>query len=81
ITIVLISLIWEVTLALVYQWWGFRPHAMLGFYIAAWNYLPVEEVIVWFSVSYTTIIVYEAIKIWKASQKPLRQAFIGNNRE
>lgn len=77
IVIVLISLIWEVTLALVYQWWGFRPEAMLGLYIRAWNELPIEEVIVWFAVSYTSIIFYEAIKIWKASQKPFKQAFFG----
>lgn len=77
ITIVLISLMWEVTLALVYQWWGFRSEAMLGFYIGAWNNLPIEEIIVWFAVSYTSIIIYEAIKIWKASGKPLLKAFIG----
>ncbi|MDH5256702.1 MAG: hypothetical protein OEX07_01800 [Gammaproteobacteria bacterium] len=77
ITIVLISLIWEVTLALVYQWWGFRPEVVIGFHINAWNNLPIEEVILWFAVSYTTIIIYEAVKIWKASQKPFRQAFMG----
>ena len=78
IIIVLISLTWEVTLALVYQWWGFRHEAMLGFYVGAWNGLPIEEVILWFAVSYTSIIFYEAIKIWKASQKTFKQAFIGN---
>lgn len=80
IVMVLISLIWEVTLALAYQWWGFRPEAMLGFYVGAWNDLPLEEIVLWFAVSYTTIIIYEAIKIWKASQKPFKQAFIGSSR-
>ncbi|MDH5228953.1 MAG: hypothetical protein OEY38_02730 [Gammaproteobacteria bacterium] len=77
LVIVLISLIWEVSLALVYGWWGFRPEAMMGFYIEPWNHLPLEEVILWFAVSYTTIIIYEALKLWKASGKKFRMAFFG----
>ena len=62
----LISLIWETTLALPYQWWGFQDHAMIGIFIGAWHNLPIEEVVVWFSVSYASIIIYETIKIWLA---------------
>jgi len=61
--IIFISLIWETTLALPYQWWGFQDHAMIGIFIGAWHNLPIEEVVVWFSVSYATIIIYETIKI------------------
>ena len=75
--IVLTSLIWEVTLALPYQWWGFQHHVMLGFYIGAWQNLPIEEIIVWFSVSYASVIIYEVIKIWQASNKTIMQAFMG----
>ena len=62
----LISLIWETTLALPYQWWGFQDHAMIGIFIGAWHNLPIEEVVVWFSVSYASIIIYETIKVWLA---------------
>jgi hypothetical protein len=72
---VLISLIWETTLALPYQWWGFQDLAMMGIYIGAWHNLPIEEIVVWFSVSYATIIIYESIKIWLASHKTLKQLF------
>ena len=72
---VLISLIWETTLALPYQWWGFQDHAMIGIFVGAWHNLPIEEIVVWFSVSYASIIIYETTKIWLASKKPLRQFF------
>jgi hypothetical protein len=76
---VLISLLWEVTLALPYQWWGFQHDAMMGIYIGAWHGLPIEEVVLWFSVSYATVILYEVIKIWLASNKTIRQAFLGRH--
>lgn len=75
--IVLISLIWEVTLALPYQWWDYKHAAMMGIYIKAWHNLPIEAVIVWFAVSYATVIIYETMKIWRASGKPFKQVFIG----
>jgi len=76
--IVLISLIWEATLALPYQWWGYQDSAMMGFYIRAWHNLPVEAVIIWFAVSYTTVIIYESLKIWKASKTAGIKLFTGS---
>ncbi|WP_455202458.1 hypothetical protein [Kaarinaea lacus] len=70
--IVLISLIWETTLALPYQWWGFQDRAMMGIFISAWHKLPIEEIVVWFSVSYATVIIYETMKIWLSSNKSLK---------
>src|SRR5579859_3312595 len=55
----LISLMWEATLGVPYHWWGFQPQRMLGISITAWDYLPVEEIFVWISVTYATVIVYE----------------------
>jgi hypothetical protein len=75
--ILLISLLWEVTLALPYGWWGFRPQAMMGLTIGAWFNLPIEEICVWFSVSFTTIIIYEVMKIWIALGVPASKAFFG----
>jgi hypothetical protein len=75
--IVLISLIWETTLALPYQWWGFQDHAMMGIFIGAWHRLPIEEIVVWFSVSYATVIFFETIKIWLASKRALKEIIFG----
>lgn len=61
--ILLVSLLWEATLAGPYQWWNYQSQRMLGIYIDAWTNLPVEAVLVWMAVSYMTVIVYETIKI------------------
>jgi hypothetical protein len=75
-----ISLLWEVTLALPYGWWGFRPEAMIGLRIDAWSGLPIEEPLIWMAVSYATVIVYEVIKIWLALGTRAPDAFFGVRR-
>ena len=75
--LLLISLLWEVTLAIPYGWWGYRPGTMLGLFIGAWTGLPVEAVCVWFAVTYTTVITYEVIKLWKALGTGALEAFFG----
>jgi len=76
--IVLVSLVWEATLAVPYGWWGYQPGPMMGVFIGAWAGLPLEAVCVWIAVSYGTVIVFEIVKLWQASGKPARQAFIGS---
>lgn len=76
--ILLISLLWEVTLAMPYGWWGYRPAAMMGFTIGAWRDFPIEGVCVWLAVSFTTVIIYEVIKIWQALGTSAWEAFFGN---
>ncbi|MFL6529361.1 MAG: hypothetical protein ACJ8KX_02710, partial [Chthoniobacterales bacterium] len=75
--LLLISLLWEVTLALPNGWWAFRDEALIGLKISAWSNLPIEEPCVWMAVSFTTIIVYEVIKIWKALGRGALNAFFG----
>jgi hypothetical protein len=78
--LLLISLLWEVTLALPYGWWGFREETMIGLHIGAWSNLPIEEPCVWMAVTFTTIIVYEVIKIWKALGSRALVAFFGTHK-
>lgn len=75
--VVLISLLWEVTLALPYGWWNFHDQQMIGLRITAWSHLPVEEIFVWVAVTYATAIVYEILKRWKASGRKLGHALMG----
>ncbi len=75
--LLLISLLWEVTLALPYGWWEYRPGILMGLNIGAWFGLPIEAVCVWLAVSFTTIITYEVIKIWKALGTRALEAFFG----
>jgi hypothetical protein len=76
-TILLTSLLWEVTLALPYGWWGFQSDAMIGLRITAWSGVPIEEIFVWIGVTYATVIVYEIVRRWKASGKKIRHALVG----
>jgi hypothetical protein len=75
--ILLISLLWEVTLAIPFGWWGYRQEAMIGVHIGAWSGLPIEAVCVWLAVSFTTVITYEVIKIWQALGTRALAAFFG----
>lgn len=61
--VLLTSLLWEVTLAAPYEWWGYQPRHMMGLFIDAWYSLPVEAALLWASVTFTTVMVYEAFKI------------------
>ena len=76
--ILLISMFWEATLAVPYGWWGYQKSSMMGLFIGAWSGLPVEAVTVWIAVSYGAVIVYEIVKIWQASGKKARHAFLGD---
>jgi len=73
----LVSQLWEATLALPYGWWSFQHRQMIGLFIGAWDDLPIEEVFVWIAVSYATTIVFEIVKIWQASERPAKEAFLG----
>jgi hypothetical protein len=75
--VVLISLIWEATLALPYGWWGYQKRQMVGLSIGAWYGLPIEAVGLWIAVSYATVIVFVIIKLWQASGKKVKDAFLG----
>jgi hypothetical protein len=73
----LVSLLWEATLALPYNWWNFQHRQMTGLFIGAWSGLPIEEVCVWIAVTYATVIVFEVVKVWLASERSVRGALLG----
>jgi len=75
--VLLVSLLWEATLAMPYQWWGYQPRQMIGIFIGAWSGLPLEAVCVWIAVTYATAIIFEVFKLWQASGRPTRHAFFG----
>jgi len=67
LTVVAVSILWEVTLAAPLGWWGYQPPRMLGIVVPAWHDLPLEAVLVWLAASFSTVIIYEFIKVWQAS--------------
>jgi hypothetical protein len=75
--ILLISLLWEATLALPYGWWNYQHRSMMGLFIGAWSQLPIEAVGVWIAVTYATTMLFEIIKLWQASGRPVKEALFG----
>lgn len=76
--ILLISMLWEATLALPYGWWNYQHQAMIGVFIGAWADLPIEAVLVWLAVTYGTVILFEVVKIWQSSERPAKSMFLGH---
>jgi hypothetical protein len=73
----LLSLMWEATLAIPYGWWGYNPRMMTGIFLDGWSGLPLEAVVVWLTVTYATVVVFEVVKVYEASGKRARDAFLG----
>ena len=73
----LISLFWEVTLGLPYQWWGYHPEQMIGIFIGGWTHLPIEETLLWSVASWGTTMIYEVTRVYWYMGKPYREALFG----
>jgi hypothetical protein len=61
--VLLTSVIWEVTLAIPRDWWGYEPTGMIGLVITAWSrgsaIFPVEAAVVWLAAPFSCILIYE----------------------
>lgn len=79
--VLLTSVIWEVTLALPRQWWGYRHETMIGEYIDAWQLgswrYPIEALLVWFVVTFSCVLTYEAVKAYQSDVRPARARLFG----
>jgi hypothetical protein len=73
----LISLIWESTLAIPYGWWNYRPAAMMGITVTPWSNLQIEAIILWLAIGWSAMILYETGKIKVLSGKTWPQALLG----
>jgi hypothetical protein len=73
----LVSLMWEATLAVPYGWWNYQHREMTGVFIGAWSGLPIEAVCVWMAVTYATVILFEVVKILLASERSVRETLWG----
>ncbi len=71
------SLLWEATLASPYGWWHYRHEWMMGLHVKAWADLPVEAVVLWVAVAFTTTIVYETVKVGLHMERPFPPGLLG----
>lgn len=81
IWVLLTAVIWEVTLGLPQKWWGYQDESMLGIFIGPWDATPsrypLEALIVWVAVTFTTVLFYEAIKIYLYEDRPPKEILLG----
>jgi hypothetical protein len=79
--VIVTSLIWEVTLAIPRQWWGYEPSGMIGLTIAAWSrgdaIFPVEAAFVWLFAPLSSILTYEFAKALTHHPRATRVALFG----
>jgi hypothetical protein len=76
-TVLLISLLWEVTLGMAYEWWGYQEHMMMGIFIRPWFDLPVEAVFLWMVAGWSNVTLYELLKLRAASGRRMDQFLTG----
>jgi hypothetical protein len=80
--VIVTSLIWEATLAIPREWWGYQPSGMVGVTIAAWSrgdaIFPVEAAVVWLFAPFSSILSYEFAKALTHHPRPTRVALFGS---
>lgn len=73
----LVSLLWEVTLALPYGWWDYQRQHMLGIFVRPWSNLPLEASVLWIAAGWAGVFIYETFRIYTHSGKDLRTVLFG----
>jgi hypothetical protein len=64
LTLQLVSLLWEASVAVPYNWWNYHHDQMLGVFIGAWASLPIESVIMWLVSGWAVVIAYEVLRVF-----------------
>jgi hypothetical protein len=81
--VILTSVIWEVTLAIPRQWWGYEPSGMIGVTIAAWSrgdaIFPLEAAVVWIFAPFASILTYEFAKALTHHPQSTAEALFGSD--
>lgn len=75
--LVLVSLMWEATLGVPYDWWNYQVGQMLGFRVLAWSALPVEAVLLWLVIAWDCVIAFELFRVFFHMERSVRAAMLG----
>jgi hypothetical protein len=59
----MVSLLWEASLGVPYNWWNYHHNEMIGVFIGAWAQLPMESVLMWILGGWATVIAYEQFRL------------------
>jgi hypothetical protein len=75
--LVLVSLMWEATLGVPYDWWNYQTPQMLGFRVLAWSALPIEAVLLWLVIAWDCIIAFELFRVFFHMERTVAAAMLG----
>jgi hypothetical protein len=78
--LMLVSLIWEATLGVPYNWWNYHDQQMLGLRVLAWSALPLEAVLLWLVIAWDCIIAFELFRVYFHMERPVRDALLGTGK-
>ena len=73
----LVSLLWEVTLALPNGWWDYHHTHMLGVFIEPWSRLPLEATTLWPVSAWSNVLLFELFRVRFYSGRPFRELLFG----
>lgn len=74
---ILVSVVWETTLAQPFGWWSYQTYAMMGIFVEAWSRLAIEACGLWLSVGWASMFIYESTKIKVVTGKSWREVLFG----
>lgn len=81
--VIVTSIVWEVTLAIPREWWGYNPSGMVGVTIDAWSrgdaIFPIEAAFVWLAAPFSCVLTYEFAKALAHHPQPTAVALLGDN--
>jgi hypothetical protein len=79
--LMLVSLVWEATLGVPYNWWNYKPRQMLGIDVEAWSGLPLEAVLLWLVIAWDCVIAFEIFRVFFHMDRKPMQALFGNKKK
>jgi hypothetical protein len=79
--VMLVSLLWEVTLALPNGWWNYRHEHMMGLFMKPWNGLPFEAVLLWPISAWSNVLLFEMFRIYVYSDRHFWELLFGRKPE
>lgn len=62
--LLLLSIIWEASIAVPYEWWNYKHDEMLGIFLRGWSDLPIEAVFVWILGVWDAVLIYECLRVF-----------------
>jgi hypothetical protein len=78
-SLMLVSLVWEATLGVPYDWWNYKHQQMLGIDVEAWSGLPLEAVLLWLVIAWDCVIAFEIFRVFFHMDQPVMKALFGKS--